>query len=372
MASLPDFEREGLLEGLDGPERSARLNLLRQLSEAGVSLDELRQAATQDRLALLPIQHFLDRTARYTLREYSAITGLSEEFLQRDYPALGLPTPQSDDRWFSDEQAVVGRTLKQVMDAGIPEQQIIDLARIVGRSGAVVAEALLQMIAEVFLKPGDTELDLGLRLVALAESLMPAVRPLIGNVVELHMRHLVNSEVIDRTTRATGLLPGSREVTVGFADLVGYTKLGEAESTERVGEIANGFASMASDVAEPPVRLIKLIGDAAMLVSTETAPLLDAVSRLIDAVDEKDGFPPLRAGIARGGAFRHTGDWYGRPVNLASRITGVAPSQSVIATREVCEAGGDGFRYDHWRDMSLKGIEGQVSLYRVTQTAAHS
>src|SRR5438132_13228747 len=108
MASLPDFEREGLLDGLAEPERSARLNLLRQLSEAGVSLDELRQAAAQDRLTLLPIQHFLDRTARYTLREYSAITGLSDAFRQPDYPALGLPAPQSDDPGLSDEQTAVG------------------------------------------------------------------------------------------------------------------------------------------------------------------------------------------------------------------------------------------------------------------------
>jgi adenylate cyclase len=272
MTSLADYEREGLLAGLGGPERSARLNLLSQLSEAGVSLAELREAAAQDRLALLPVERLLDRTARYTLREYSKLTGLSEEFLQRDYPALGLPAPQSEDRWFSDEQATAGRMLKQVMDAGIPEERIIEVARIIGRTSAEAAEALLQMIAEVFLRPGDSELDLGLRLVALAESLMPAVRPLIGNVVELHMRQMVSSEVIDRTTRLTGLLPGSREVTVGFADLVGYTQLGEATTSEQVGQIANRFASMASDVAEPPVRLIKLIGDAAMRVSTETAP----------------------------------------------------------------------------------------------------
>jgi adenylate cyclase len=45
------------------------------------------------------------------------------------------------------------------------------------------------------------------------------------------------------------------------------------------------------------------------------------VSSLIAAANEQEGFPPLRAGVARGGAFRHGGDWYGRPVKLATRIT---------------------------------------------------
>lgn len=68
------------------------------------------------------------------MREYSELTGLSEEFWQRDYPALGLPAPQSDDRWFSEEQTVAGRMLKQVMDAGVPEERVIELARVVGRA----------------------------------------------------------------------------------------------------------------------------------------------------------------------------------------------------------------------------------------------
>src|SRR5205823_989155 len=88
-----------------------------------------------------------------------------------------------------------------------------------------------------------------------------------------------------------------REITVAFADLVGYTELGQAATSQHIGQIANRFASMASDVAEPPVRLIKLIGDAALLVSTETAPLLGALSRLIATAAKHEGFPPLHAGV---------------------------------------------------------------------------
>jgi adenylate cyclase len=90
---------------------------------------------------------------------------------------------------------------------------------------------------------------------------------------------------------------------------------------------------------------------------------------LIAAVDAQEGFPPLRAGVARGGAFRHAGDWYGRPINLASRITGVAPSSSVIGTQEVCAESGEWFHCERWKQMTLKGIEGPVALYRITASS---
>ena len=46
--------------------------------------------------------------------------------------------------------------------------------------------------------------------------------------------------------------------------------------------MAGRFEEMASAVAEPPVRLVKMIGDAAMLVSAEAEPMLDAALRLIE------------------------------------------------------------------------------------------
>jgi hypothetical protein len=44
---VADFERDGLLEE---PERSARVNLLRQLTDAGVNVAELRQPVAEERL----------------------------------------------------------------------------------------------------------------------------------------------------------------------------------------------------------------------------------------------------------------------------------------------------------------------------------
>jgi adenylate cyclase len=74
----------------------------------------------------------------------------------------------------------------------------------------------------------------------------------------------------------------------------------------------------------------------------------------------------LRAGIATGTALPQAGDFYGRSVNLASRITGIARPGSVlvdIPTREA--AGEDGLAYSFAGERRLKGIDARTKLFRV-------
>jgi adenylate cyclase len=363
-----EFERHGLLDGLEADEREARVDLLGQLMQSGAGIEELKRAIEQDRLALLPIERLFRDEARYTFREYAQMAGLREEFLRRDFLALGLPVPDPDEPQFSDRHIAAGQMLKQVIDAGLGEEGVLEMARTVGRASAVTAEAILQTFAEAFLSAGTSERDLGLQFAQLAKGLMPMADPLLGNIVALHMREIVRSAVIGRAERVSGRLPGTTEITVAFADMVGFTQLGQATSAEGVGSVARQFEVMAAGVAKRPVRLIKLIGDAAMLVSDETDQLLETTSRLVAAASATAGFPHLRAGVARGPAFRHAGDWYGYPVNLASRSTGVAPAETVLASTEVVEAAGSTFAAAAFGEFALKGIDAPVALYQVDRT----
>ena len=141
-------------------------------------------------------------------------------------------------------------------------------------------------------------------------------------------------------------LPGSREVAICFADLVGFTRLGEEVPPDELGRLAARLETLAAEVAEPPVWLVKTIGDAAMLASVEPEPLLDAALRLLDAADsEGHDFPQMRAGAALGPALPRAGDWFGRPVNLASRITQVARPGSLLVEREMRESAREAY---HW------------------------
>jgi adenylate cyclase len=170
--------------------------------------------------------------------------------------------------------------------------------------------------------------------------------------------------------RTGGQLPGSREIAVCFADLVGFTHLGEEIPPEELGHLAVRLESLATEVAEPPVKLVKTIGDAAMLVSLESEPLLDATLRLLDAADaESEDFPQLRSGMALGPALSRAGDWFGRPVNLASRVTSVARPGSLLADRTVRESARDAYRWSYAGERRLRGIREPVPLFRARRLA---
>jgi adenylate cyclase len=185
------------------------------------------------------------------------------------------------------------------------------------------------------------------------------------DVLRLQLRHGLETEAVSVAERAAGKLPSAREVTVCFADLVGFTRLGEAVAPEELESLANRLSALARDVAAPPVHFIKTIGDAVMFVSTDAAALLAAALELL-AVAEKEDIPQLRIGLAAGSAVRRAGDWFGSPVNLASRVTAAARPGSVLVAESAREAIGDpdDVIWSFAGGRHLKGIKGEVKLFR--------
>jgi adenylate cyclase len=155
-------------------------------------------------------------------------------------------------------------------------------------------------------------------------------------------------------------------VTVCFADLVGFTRFGEQLDPTDLGALVGRLGELAGEITVAPVRLVKMIGDAVMLVSRDNDALLDAALELVARAEaEGEGLPPLRAGLARGLALARAGDWYGRPVNLASRITAIAYPGSVLVSQDVKEPSSNGHRWSFAGDRRLKGIDGRTRLWRV-------
>jgi len=113
------------------------------------------------------------------------------------------------------------------------------------------------------------------------------------------------------------------------------------------------------------VRLVKLIGDAVMLTSQDPKCLLDAALELVSASEEKgENFPLLRGGVAQGRVVSRGGDYYGRPVNLASRITAMARPGSVVCDEATHDALEDEYRWSFAGARNLKGIDDEVKLFR--------
>lgn len=366
-----DFAAEGLLDGVEGEPREARRKLLEELAAEGVPLQELRDAVAAGRLALLPVERALAGDGRrYTPREIADIAGVDLNLLRRFSAALGVPYGDPDEPRSTEADLEAARRVKAFRDAGLPEDGMLQVARTIGMGTARVAEANRELVVRTLTQPGDTERDLALRLAAAAEHMMPLVGSTLVHALQANMLEQIRRDVIGTADLASGEIGGTVDLTICFADLVEFTRLGEEIAAEELGMVAGRLEEMASVVAEPPVRLVKTIGDAVMFVSTEPEPMLKASLALVGAAEaEGDEFPLLRAGLACGSVLPQSGDYYGRPVNLASRITGVARPGSVVVDSAVKEAAGEGFAYSYIGERRLKGIDSRVKLFRARFSA---
>lgn len=360
-----DFAAEGLLDGLDEDAIEPRAKLLERLLDEGYELEELRDAARFDLLPMLHAEAVVGGRSCFTLEEVAERSGMSAAFIAATRRANGMPVPDADAKAFNEADLENARRAREFADAGLTEAQMLATARVLGRGMAQAAEVMRSVVLEMALEPGADELQLAESYRAVAEQLVPMTTPLVEGILRLHLRNVIRTEAVTAAERASGRLSGAREVTIGFADLVGFTRLGEELPPDELGDVASRLEGLAAEVIEPPVRLVKTIGDAAMLMSPESAPLVDCTLALVAAADaEGESFPQLRAGLAHGPALSRAGDWYGRPVNLASRITAVARPGTVLVTGDVRDAAPDGHRYSFAGARAIKGVPGQVKLFR--------
>jgi adenylate cyclase len=361
-----DFEAEGLLDELEGKAREDRLTLLEELTADGVSLEELHEAVAAGRLTLLPVERALAGDgSRYTPREIAEISGLDLDLVQRFSAALGVPYSDPDEKSGTEADLEAVCRAKALRDAGLPEEGMLQVARTIGMGMARIAEANRELTVRTLMQPGDTERDLAQRFAAAAEYMLPLFGPTLEYAFQAHMLEQIRRDVIGAADLASGEIRGTADLAVCFADLVEFTRLGEEIAPEELGSVAGRFEEMATAVAEPPVRLVKMIGDAAMLVSAEVEPVMGAALDLIEMADgEGQEFPVLRAGIAYGPTLAQAGDYYGRAVNLASRITGIARPGSVLVDTATREIATEGFLYSFVGERRLKGFDARLKLFR--------
>lgn len=360
-----DYAAEGLLDGLEGRAREERLELLSYLSEQQVPLEELRRHSEQGTLMFVPADRAIAGPERYTEAEVVQRSGGDAAFLQELRQAMGLAVTDPGEHEFTDADVEAARVATRNLQAGITREEILDVTRVLGRGLAQAAELMRSITLRLVLEPGLSERALAERFAQAAGSLSPTTTPLVGHMLTLHLRQMAEVEAINASERSGGQVPGSREIAVCFADLVGFTRVGEEVPPDELGRVARRLEALTTETVQRPVRLVKTIGDAAMLTSPDPIPLVDGALALVAAAEaEGRDFPQLRVGVALGPALNRGGDWYGRAVNLASRITGAARPGSVLGAAAVQEATPDAFAWSYAGERRLKGVREAQRLFR--------
>ena len=373
MAADADIETSGLLDGLDGDARAQRAELIAWLLERGFTVEQIRGAFAP---MLLPARRVVGDDGSYvSAREIAESHGVDLLLLQRMQRAVGLSRVDDPDAAVhlrADGEAAA--RVQEFVDAGLDPNQLVSVNRVLADGLARAAETMRWITLAAISRPGATELEIAKASEAMVKRVAPLLGPMIEDMLFLQLRHSMETEAVNASERAAGALPGAREVTIAFADMVGFTRLGEEVPPEDLEGLARGLADLTRDVVVPPVRLIKTIGDAVMLMSPEPAPLLDAVLDLVGAAEKKEDLPQLRVGVASGSAVSRAGDWFGSPVNVASRVTSVARPGSVLVAESTRELIGEAeqFSWSYAGARHLKGVKGETKLFRARRATDES
>ena len=143
-----------------------------------------------------------------------------------------------------------------------------------------------------------------------------------------------------------------------FVDLCGFTSFADRHGDERVVLVlAEMRTALREASARRGVRVVKWMGDGAMLSST----MPDAVAGLAVELDfrMREVIPslPIRAGLASGPVIMFEGDDYiGTAVNVAARLCAIAEPHELLATSQVAGARPGWVHAEPARSVTVRGI----------------
>lgn len=328
----------------------------------GVSDDEVAAAEANGTLLALAAERFLlpgERT--YGVEELAERTGTSAGDLLRLWLALGFAAPPRLEKAYTEGDVEAIRTLVRG-DTQLSSDYTLHEARVISSALARIAEVFVDEIWDQHRSAGQSPGQ------ALAEMSGVDIERVEKLLLSLLRRHLVaalyrRAALHDQTQRQ-----GQASLTVGFADLTGFTELSLGLTGEELTGLIVAFERQAFDMtAEMGGRVVKTIGDEVMFTFDSTTTAVDLALRLSDAGTDR---PPLRIGLAFGPVLVRQGDCYGPTVILASRVAGVARGGEVLIDPSLASAlSRDGrFALSPLGDVTLKGL-GPVALSRVSRRA---
>ncbi|WP_413228327.1 adenylate/guanylate cyclase domain-containing protein [Actinomyces trachealis] len=157
------------------------------------------------------------------------------------------------------------------------------------------------------------------------------IEPLLEQVTYAWRRHLAalvvrtEEEVTRRSQEEVGqdLYPLTR--SLGFVDIVSFTKRAQSMKVSDLTNMLNDFESTARDVVTSRgARVVKTIGDAVMYIADDLPTAADVVTALVDEVQSGPDMLLVRASLVSGRVVSRSGDVFGPTVNLASRLVDTA------------------------------------------------
>ena len=382
VGRIEELVRLGILvrRDEDGPFSAKdvhRVRLMKAFEDAGIDLDLIARGVASGKVSYENLGLYLPEPAALsrTAEELATEVGRSPELITRLLREFGIAQPEPDGRLREDEVT----TMKELLGvwAAADDDELARLARVYGQNIRKVVSSDLELAgATIFarLREEDyTDDELreiagaaGLRLMNFGEQLMLWLR---GR----HLEHEVLSVTVQTTEdylQELGLAPkrAPSPPAIAFLDLTGYTALTEERGDEAGADLADRLATLVHEAARPHGgNPVKWLGDGVMFhfddPSSAVLTGLDLVEQTPVAVDVR-----ARVGINAGNVIFRDGDYFGRTVNIASRIADYARPGEVLVSGEVKERwGSEGVRFDEIGPVALKGLREELTLFSASR-----
>jgi class 3 adenylate cyclase len=158
---------------------------------------------------------------------------------------------------------------------------------------------------------------------------------------------------------------------IAFLDLTGYTELAEERGDQAAATVAADLAVAVRDTAQRHGgRPVKWLGDGVMFHFTDPGRAIVGGLELVEQAASATSVP-ARIGINAGAVVAQEGDYFGRTVNVASRIADYAQPNEVLVSEEArTSADVSDVEFELVGDVLLKGLSRAVRLHRATRAAA--
>jgi class 3 adenylate cyclase len=347
-----------------------RAEVVRHVTEAGASEEEISEAKRSGTLGVLALDLALRPPGEMvSLAEAAAEAGISLDEAAALWRALGFAVPDDGSLRLTSAEAMMLRSLFEVGKEVVGEERIVGFARVLGWATGVLGEALVDafriQVEVPRLGSGATYPEIVEQYTQLARVAFPTFVEGLGVLTRAHMLRVSRSAwTADEEQSAV-----TRDQTIGFADLVGYTGHSAALSMTDLADAVGIFETRVTDlVSKYGGRLVKFIGDEAMFVVDDPSRGCELGLALAESFDSDPALPPVRVGLAAGPTVALHGDYYGEVVNLAARLVKTAEPSRVMVSESLREAVGERFALDRVAELPLKGFDAPVVAFRLRRS----
>lgn len=294
--------------------------------------------------------------AAFTPLEVAREAGVEPGQAKQLWRALGFPPVADDERLFTRSDIEIVRAVRALVELqSASPDDLLRLTRVIGQSLARVADAQVTAAAERLQQlrtEAVSDETVVADLVGRIEALAPNLEQFLGYVWRRHLLAALRR-------RSATPSAADRTLTIGFADLVGFTAMSQALDPHELAVMVDRFEALAYEhIPERGGRVVKMIGDEVMFAVDEGAFAADIAVALVGALEQEADLPGVRIGLASGPTLSWEGDLYGPTVNLASRLVNIARPNTVLISDELGNLLRDDPRFDlrHLRPVNLQGI----------------